>query len=120
MDFDISIFADGHRVGHAFELGDPSSPSQHPMGEVRRQEGGAEDEREGTAETKSRGDANPAVSDLRVPEGHVSNFKNKLQGLCNLCSRAATGISSDRLLQLDSMSGRFIHICNTHFVLIHF
>lgn len=84
-----SVFANGHRVGRAFELCDPLSPSLRPMGEVRRQEGGGEEE--------SRGDAHPAASDLQVPKGHESNFKNKLEGVCDLGSRAATGISSNRL-----------------------
>ncbi len=100
MDLDVnapSVFANGHRVARVFELCDPLSPSLRPMGEVRRQEGGGEEELEGTEEKESRGDAHPAASDLQVPQGHESNFKNKLEGVCDLGSRAATGISSNRL-----------------------
>lgn len=49
---------------------------------------------EGTDERESRGGCSPSASDLQVPKGHESNFKNKLEGLCDLGSRAATGISS--------------------------
>lgn len=48
-------------------------------------------------ERKCRNDSNPTSSDLQVPKGHKSNFKNKLKGLCDSDSRAATGISSNRL-----------------------
>lgn len=59
------VFACGHRAGHAFELCDPLSPSPCPMGEVRRQEGGGEDEVEGADERESRGDAHPPPLTLR-------------------------------------------------------
>lgn len=45
---------------------------------------------------KSREDANPTTSDLQVPEGLESNFKNKLGGLCDLSGRAAAGIYGSR------------------------
>lgn len=47
---------------------------------------------EGTDEKESGGDTHPAASDLQVPKGHESDFKNKLEGLCDLGSRAAEGI----------------------------
>lgn len=56
---------------------------------------GGKEETEGTDEKESRGDAHPSASDLQVPKGHKSNFKNKLEGLCDLGSRAATGIPSN-------------------------
>lgn len=54
-------------------------------GEERRRWGG-------TDEKESGGDTHPAASDLQVPKGHESDFKNKLEGLCDLGSRAAEGI----------------------------
>ena len=64
-----SVFANGHRVGHAFELCDPLSPSLRPMGEVRRQERGREAEVEGTDEKENRGDARPRRLRPSGPKG---------------------------------------------------
>lgn len=64
---------------------------------------------EGTEEKESRGDAHPAASDLQFPKEYESNLKNKLEGLCDLGSRAATGISSNRL-KWEFISGHFTQV----------
>lgn len=67
---------------------------------------------EGTQEKESRRDAQPAATDLHVPKGHESNFKNKVEGLCD--NRAATGISRNRF-KWEFISGPFMQVVRKHF-----
>lgn len=60
-----SVFANGHRAGHAFELCDPLSPSLRPMGEVRRQEGGGGEEERGQRRGKAEGTLTPTFRSQR-------------------------------------------------------
>ena len=71
-DFDInapSVFANGHGVGHAFELCDPLSPSLRPMGETRRQEGGGEEEVGGDRRERKRRGHSPRRLRPSGPKG---------------------------------------------------
>lgn len=69
---------------------------------------------EGTWEKESRRDAQPSATDLQVPKGHESNFKNKVERRCDLGIRAATGISSNRL-KWEFISGHFMQVLRKHF-----
>ena len=76
---------------------------------------GGEEEGEGTEVKESRGDTHPAASDLQVPKEHESNFKNKLERLCDMGRRTATGIS------INSLKWKFIsgHFMQDHSLLSH-
>lgn len=119
-DFDInapSVFANGHGVGHAFELCDPLSPSLRPMGETRRQEGEERRSWRGQTRKKAEGTLTPPPPTFRSQRDTSQTSRINLKDCVTWAAEQLKGFSSYRF-KWEFKSGHFMPVLGEHFTVL--